>query len=110
MLKRLKARWERSMAEAAEVVGALFANQRGAIGSNLIRIGIFAAIAFVLVGIAANFVPTMMTGWEAARTTANASEYTGYTTVVKMAPTLIILGFVIAIGVVSFLGIKVSRR
>lgn len=42
-------------------------NERGAIGSNLIKVGIFAAIAFVLIAMATTFIPNLMTGFEAGR-------------------------------------------
>jgi ABC-type antimicrobial peptide transport system permease subunit len=75
---------------------------------GLIVAVVIAAVAFILVGIAMNFGPTMLEGFEAMRTAGNVSQYTGLSTVVAFGPTMIVLGFIIMVGVAGFLGIKIA--
>ena len=62
----------------------------------------------------ANF--TGMNGTQALRTLTviydygTVQYYTGLGTVAQMGPTLILLGFIIAVGVVGFMGIKMTSR
>lgn len=78
--------------------------------STMLKTSLIAGIAFIILGIAMNFAPTMLSGFESLRTAGNVAQYTGLTTVVQFGPTLIILGFVIAIGVVGFMGLKLWKR
>lgn len=69
---------------------------------------IFACIAFILLGIAMNFAPEMLAGFEATRIAPNVSEYTALDTVISFGPTIILLGFIIAVGVGGFMGIAIG--
>lgn len=85
-------------------------NQLGAATSSLISVIVVMAIALIVVGIGVAIGgPTMLTGFEAMRTDASIGNYTSLSTIVTSGPTLILLGFIIAIAVVGFLGIKVAR-
>ncbi len=85
-------------------------NQVGAATSSLISVIVVMAIALIVVGIGiAIGGPTMLTGFETMRTNAAIGNYTSLSTIVTSGPTLILLGFIIAIAVVGFLGIKVAR-
>jgi hypothetical protein len=64
------------------------------------------AIGMVFMGIGAYFVPTMLGGFSAALADENIADFTGLENILKLAPTLIVLGFVVAGGIVGFLGIK----
>lgn len=158
--------------------------------STMLKVALIGGIAFIILGVATNFAPTMLTGFESTRNavtvgtdvenletpaasgsanhttstlvyapyaglttsvtavTSNVSgdvlscalvngtsinitgypdttqtrtvtvtynygsvaRYTGLNTVIQFGPTMIILGFVIAVGVVGFMGLKLWRR
>lgn len=68
-------------------------------------------VAFVLLGIA--FLvggPTMMQGFDAMVNATNASQFTAFQTIAKFGPALIVLGIIIAIAFVGFMGIKLSSQ
>lgn len=79
---------------------------KGALIASIILMG----IGFIVVGISMQFGPTMLEGFEAMRTASNVSEYTALEPVIEFGPTMILLGFIVAVGVVGYLGIKMSRR
>jgi amino acid transporter len=85
--------------------------ERGAISGNLVSVIVIAAIALIVVGIGiAIGGPTMLTGFETMRTDASIGNYTGLTSIVTAGPTLLILGFLVAVAVVGFLGIKMAGK
>lgn len=69
---------------------------------------VVAAVAFLLLGIAMNFGPTMLEGFESMRTAANVSEYTALEDVVESGPSLILLGFIITVAIGGFMGIALA--
>lgn len=85
-------------------------DQRGGLTTTLITQVIIGAISFILIGVAIGFGPTMLSGFESMRTAANVSSYTGLTSVIGFGPTAILLGFIIMVGVVGFLGIKMVGK
>lgn len=97
MLKALK-RW----------LGIAHDDEKGGMTTTLVTQIIIGAIAFILIGVAVGFGPTMLTGFESMRTANNVSSYTGLTSVIGFGPTAILLGFIIMVGVVGFLGIKMA--
>jgi amino acid transporter len=70
-------------------------------------------VAFIIIGIAIKFSPMMISGfstaWTAANTTAAFAD-TGLTDVLSYGPTLIILGFIVAVAIVGFLGVKLIKN
>lgn len=76
---------------------------------SVITTVILMVIAFIMIGVGLSIGgPLMLTGFDTMINATNASTFTGFTTTAKAGPTLIILGFIIAIAVVGFLGIKVA--
>lgn len=69
---------------------------------------IIAAICFILLGIALRFGPTMLEGFESMRTADNVSEYIGLEETIGFGPTMILLGFIIAVGLGGFMGIGLA--
>lgn len=69
---------------------------------------VIAAVAFILIGIAMAFGPTMLEGFEAMRTADNVSEYTGLADTIEFGPTMILLGFIISVGLGGFMGIAIA--
>ena len=78
--------------------------------ASLVKQVIIGGIAFIVIGLALAFGPSMLTGFESMRTAANVSQYTGLTTTVQMGPTLILLGFIIMVGVTGFMGIRMASK
>lgn len=76
--------------------------------AQLIKQVIIGGIAFIIIGMAMGFGPQMLVGFETMRNADNVSQYTGLATTIQMGPTLILLGFIISVGVVGFMGIKMS--
>jgi len=76
------------------------------LSSKLITQVVIAAVAFIMIGVAMNFSPEILSGFEALRTDASIGNYTALDTVVQFGPTMIILGFIIAVALVGFMGIK----
>lgn len=74
--------------------------------SSLLKSVIIAAVCFILIGIAMSFAPQILTGFETIRTDSSAGNYTALTTVVQFGPTMIILGFIISVAIIGFMGIK----
>lgn len=78
-------------------------SQSGAVNiANIMLLG----IGMIFMGIGAFFIPVMIEGFEEARTAANVSQYTGLSSIIEIGPTIIVLGFIVAGGVVGFMGIK----
>ena len=63
-------------------------------------------IAMLIAAVGAYFINPLISGFDDARTHSNISSFTALSTVVQIGPTLIVLGYVVAVGVVGFLGIK----
>lgn len=81
------------------------------LGNNVVKGLIIAMIAFIFVGIGLLVGgPTMLQGFDATYNATNASVFTAFQTVTKFGPTIIILGFIIMVGVVAFLGIKLGKK
>ena len=76
----------------------------------LVKQVIIGGIAFIVIGLAMAFGPSMLEGFESMRTADNVSQYTGLATTIQMGPTLILLGFIIMVGVVGFMGIKMTGK
>ena len=74
--------------------------------NKLIVQTVIAAVAFIMIGVAMAFAPEILTGFDAIRTDPSTGNYTALSTVVLFGPTMIILGFIIAIAIVGFMGIK----
>lgn len=77
---------------------------------SLIGSVVLAAVCFILIGIAMNFGPDMLAGFETMRTADNVSQYTALDTVIEFGPTMILLGFIVAVGVAGFLGIRIASK
>lgn len=69
---------------------------------------VIAAVAFILIGIAMAFGPTMLEGFEDMRTADNVAQYTGLSDVIEFGPTMILLGFIISVGLGGFMGIAIA--
>lgn len=69
---------------------------------NIIMLG----LGMVFIGVGAYFIPVMLEGFTEALGADNVSDFTGLTSVIKLGPTLVVLGFIIGGAVVGFLGIK----
>ncbi|KKN17310.1 hypothetical protein LCGC14_0967190 [marine sediment metagenome] len=80
------------------------------IGKDVIVGVVIAGIAFIIIGIAMAFGPTMLEGFESMRTADNVSEYTALDDVITAGPTLILLGFIISVGIGGFLGIAIAGK
>ena len=78
--------------------------------SNLVKQIIIGAIAFIVIGVAMGFGPTMLAGFESMRVADNVSEYTGLDTVIEFGPVAILLGFIIMVGIVGFMGIRMVGK
>lgn len=78
--------------------------------TSLIKQIIIGAVAFIIIGIAMNFGPDMLSGFEAMRTADNVTEYTGLSTVIGFGPTMILLGFIVLVGISGFMGIKLVGK
>ena len=78
--------------------------------TKLIGQTVIAAVAFILIGIAMSFAPVILEGFETIRTDPSTGNYTALDTVILFGPTMIILGFIIAIAIVGFMGIKAVGR
>lgn len=77
--------------------------QAGAVSvGNVMLLG----IAMIMAGVGAYFIPILISGFEAGRVSPNISHFTLATTIIQLGPGIIILGYVVAVGVVGFLGIK----
>lgn len=76
-------------------------------GTLLVGI-VIAAVCFIMLGIALRFGPTMLSGFEEMRTADNVSEYIGLEESISFGPTLILLGFEIAVGLGGFMGIGLA--
>ena len=74
--------------------------------SSLLKSVIIAAVCFILIGIAMSFAPQILDGFETLRTDASVGNYTALETVVEFGPTMIILGFIISVAIIGFMGIK----
>lgn len=74
--------------------------------TSVIKMVIVAAVAFICLGIAMSFGPTMLEGFVAMAEADNVSEYTALDTVIKFGPTLILLGFIISVGIIGFMGLR----
>ncbi len=74
--------------------------------SKIITQVVIAAVAFIMIGVAMAFAPEILTGFDAIRTDPSTGNYTALSTVVLFGPTMIILGFIIAIAIVGFMGIR----
>lgn len=84
--------------------------EKGAVNTALITLVIIAAVAFVILGIGLSIGgPTMLAGFEDMRTDPSAGNYTSFVTIVQAGPTLILLGLLIAVAIVGFLGIKMAK-
>ena len=70
----------------------------------LIHTVLIAAIAFILIGMTMQFAPEILTGFDSIRTDPSTGNYTALDTVVQFGPTMVILGFIIAVGVIGFMG------
>jgi len=69
------------------------------------------ALALIIVGVGvAVGGPIMMEGFDATINATNASTFTGLQSTAKAGPTLIILGIIIGVAVVGFLGIQIARK
>ena len=73
---------------------------------KLIGQTVIAAVTFILIGIALGFFPNLLTGFEALRTDVSTGNYTALETVILFGPTIVLLGFIIAIAIIGFMGIK----
>lgn len=80
------------------------------IAKGLVGAIILAGIAFIVVGIAATFGETLIDGFDKMRTHGNVTSYTALQDTIEAGPTLIILGFIVMVGVVGFLGIKMAGK
>ncbi len=78
--------------------------------NSLIKQIIIGAVAFIVIGVAIGFGPTMLEGFESMRTATNVSQYTGLSSVVEFGPTIVLLGFIIMVGIAGFLGIKMAGK
>ena len=77
---------------------------------GLVGAVILAGIAFIVVGISMTFGDTLIGGFDKVRGHGNVAEYTALSDVVEAGPTLIILGFIVMVAIVGFLGIKLAHR
>ncbi len=67
-------------------------------------------IAMIMATIGAYFIGPLVTAFLNAYNTPNVGNLIAAQTVIGIGPTLIILGYVVAVGVVGFLGIKSISR
>lgn len=81
------------------------------LGNNVIKGLVIAMIAFIFVGIGLTVGgPTMVSGFDSIINATNASTMTALGTIGKFGPGLILLGFIVMVGVVAFLGIKINSN
>ena len=86
-----------------EKVKAFFKRELGSVNiGGIMMLG----IGMLMAAVGAYFIQPLLAGFDDARTANNISSFTATATVVKIGPTLIILGYIIAVGVVGFMGIK----
>lgn len=78
--------------------------------SSVVKMTIVAAVAFICLGIALSFGPTMLEGFETMRTSDNISYFTALDTVVQFGPTMILLGFIVSVGIVGFMGLRLFGK
>lgn len=72
---------------------------------------IIIAIAFIFVGIGLTVGgPTMVSGFDAVINATNASSMTALQTIGKFGPGLILLGFIVTVAIVGFMGIKIATK
>lgn len=90
-----------------EKVKLWLTKQAGVVGVGTIMV---LGIALIVVGIAAQFISPMLAGFSAAYTDAsnatNSARFPTLLTVLAAGPTLIGLGFIVAVAIKQFLGIK----
>lgn len=67
-------------------------------------------ISMIMATIGAYFIGPLMTAFLNAYNTAGAGTLIAAQTVIGIGPTLIILGYVVAVGVVGFLGVKIITK
>ncbi len=80
------------------------------LGNNVVKGLVIAMIAFIFVGIGLTVGgPTMVQGFDSIINATNASTMTALGTIGKFGPGLILLGFIVMVGVVAFLGIKINK-
>lgn len=75
---------------------------------------ILLGISFALVGLGMKFAPTMITGFSDAYTAAtsadpNGTKFVMLTDAIGFGPGLVILGFIIAVAITGYLGVKLTR-
>lgn len=81
------------------------------LGNNIVKGLVIAMIAFIFVGIGLTVGgPTMVSGFDSIINATNASTMTALQTIGKFGPGLILLGFIVMVGVVAFLGIKINSN
>ncbi len=81
------------------------------LNSGVVKGLIIAMIAFIFVGIGLTVGgPTMVSGFDSIINATNASSMTALQTIGKFGPGLILLGFIVMVGVVAFLGIKLNTN
>ncbi len=86
---------------------------RGEIGNVDLSMIIMFAIAFILIGVAIRFSPNVIKGFSAAYAEATSADpngtiFIGLTDTLGIGPTAVILGFVVGVAIVGFLGIKMA--
>lgn len=77
---------------------------------SLIGSVVLAAVCFILIGVAMNFGPDMLAGFEEMRTADNVTQYTALETVVEFGPTMILLGFIVSVAIAGFMGIRIASK
>lgn len=81
------------------------------LGNSIVKGLVIAMIAFIFVGIGLTVGgPTMVSGFDSIINATNASSMTALQTIGKFGPGLILLGFIVMVGVVAFLGIKLNTN
>lgn len=88
---------------------------KGQIGGVDLGVIILLGVAFVFIGLGIRFSPGMIQGFSAAYTAATSADpngtiFVGLTDAISFGPGLIIIGFVIAVGVVGFLGVRLFSK
>lgn len=74
-------------------------SQLGAVDSKVFIGLVMIAVAFIIF-------PIVLTGAQAILTDANIADYTGLSTLVKIAPTLIFIGMLLGGGLMTYVGAK----
>ncbi len=81
------------------------------LGNSVVKGLVIAMIAFIFVGIGLTVGgPTMVSGFDSIINATNASSMTALGTIGKFGPGLILLGFIVMVGVVAFLGIRINGK